>query len=338
MTVWAARLRAWHVPSALGTFVLSNLSAYEVVVYAGRVTPALIAAGAAVPGLVPQYQAVGAWVDGSLSGFGLVRYRAGERRAGVAALVILAHHGERGRSPGQPDGTELNACTELLYAAGAEAAGQGAVSLLARVPDGSPFALAFAETGFVVAVREHAYRLQPAPVPAPAQIRDLRRQAPVDAWDILQLYRAITPAAVQQAESPSPQQWETAPSGLPWPARAVAACERYVVPGPHGLDAWLEILTNAGGGHRLALMVHPRASELVGPIIQFALWRLSDFPARPVRVVVRDHETQLAAGLESAGFVRGGCELLMVKHMAIRIPSEVPGVAFERATGQTGRG
>ncbi len=331
MTSRGARLRPWHVPALLGAFVASNAPGHDVVAFRGRMAPAITTAVATLPNVLPDHRPVGAWVDARLEGFGLVRVGAGHRRSSVVALTIAGRHDEHGRGLAVPAEPDFSVCRELLAALTSQATSQGRVSLVARVPDRSPFASAFEQSGFTVAVRESIYRRQPAPAAASAAIEGLRPQEPADAWDVQQLYRAITPAAVQQAASLSEHAWD-----LPGTVRRrlgrTPQSARYVVPGAQGLDAWLELRSVPRGPHEIALMLHPRAAQLALPAVRFALWRLSDAPQHPVEMVVREHDVQTANGLAATGFEEVSCRLVLAKHLAVRVTSEVPDAALDRAT------
>ena len=92
MSVSSSKLGPWHVPTVVGTFVLANLPRVDVVAYQGRHVPALMAAGAALPAVAPDLQAVGAWTGARLRGFGLLRCAPAARRASVEALTLVAPH------------------------------------------------------------------------------------------------------------------------------------------------------------------------------------------------------------------------------------------------------
>lgn len=331
MTSRGARLRPWHVPAVLSAFLASNAPSHDVVPFRGRMAPAITAALATLPTVRPDHRPVGAWVDARLEGFGLVRVGAGHRRSSVVALTVAGRHDEHGDGLAVPAEPEFNVCRELLGALTTQAAAQGRVSLVARLPDRSPFAAAFEQSGFAVAVRERIYRRQPAPAAVSADMEGLRPQEPADAWDVQQLYRAITPAAVQQAASLGEHAWD-----LPGTVRRrlirTPQAARYVVVGAQGLDAWLEVRSVPGGPHEIALMLHPRAAQLAVPAVQFALWKLSDAPRHPVEIVAREHDVQTPSGLAATGFEEVSCRLVMAKHMAVRVTSEVPDVALDRAT------
>ena len=329
MKVSAGRLRLWRSAGLLGTFLLSNAPAHSIVRYDGRMAPILRAAVASLPLPPGSYEPFGAWVGGRPCGFGLIRRNSVRSRADVVSVATAAGDGAH---EGAPGGLEVDTTAALLRAMADVAATQGVVSLGAAIPDDSPFAAVFEESGFRAAVRERAYTRAPGPARAPTAIAGLRPQQPADAWQICQLYRAITPAAVQQAEGLTADDWDITRGKRGLFGRAGPSPERHVVAGERGLDAWLEIRSDPGGTHRFALMAHPRAADAIGPIVRFALWRLSHSPAALTRVLVRDHEIPLAAGLMEAGFEPAGANRRMIKHLAIRLRAEVPSAAMDRAT------
>ena len=137
-------LGPWHVPTLVGTFVLANLPRVDVVTYHGRHVPALMAAGAALPGVAPDLQAVGAWTGPRLRGFGLLRCAPAARRARVQALTLLAP-----RTPGDaPTPLRLATAEAMLQRLAGCAAAQGRPILVARLWEDSPYLPAFTATGF----------------------------------------------------------------------------------------------------------------------------------------------------------------------------------------------
>ncbi len=329
MTVSAERLRLWRSAGLLGTFLLSNAVTRPVVRYDGRMAPILRAATAALPLLHGPYEPFGAWADGRPCGFGLIRHSNVRSRADVASVATAAGNAGLEGAPGE---LELDTTAALLHAMADLGAAQGVVSLCAAIADDSPFAAVFEESGFRAAVRECAYTRPPGPATEPAEIAGLRPQQPADAWAICQLYRAITPAAVQQAEGLTADDWDIARRNPGLFGRGGRSPELHVVAGERGLDAWLELRSDPDGAHCFALMVHPRAADAIGPIVSFALWRLSRRPAALTRVLVRDHEILLAAGLMEVGFEPAGTNCRMVRHLAVRLRAEVPSAAMDRAT------
>ena len=324
-------LGPWHVPTLVGTFVLANLPRVDVVTYHGRHVPALMAAGAALPGVAPDLQAVGAWTGPRLRGFGLLRCAPAARRARVQALTLLAP-----RTPGDaPTPLRLATAEAMLQRLAVCAAAQGRPILVARLWEDSPYLPAFTATGFSTAATEYEYERSPGPVGDPPAIEGLRAQEAPDAWDVMQLYRAITPAAVQRAEARTMQEMEQPPprtSGLrPW--LSAMDIERNVVADEHGLVAWLELRLDAGESHRLTLMLHPRGNHLAPAMVRWALWRLAAAAPRPVRIGVREAHSPIGAALEALGFTLASTRALMVKDVAERVAARVPGVVLDGAPG-----
>ena len=294
--------------------------------------PILRVVAASLPLLKGPYEAFGAWVDGRPCGFGLSRHHVVSSRAVVVSLTTSAVDAGQDGSLGGPGKLEIDTTARLIAAMSDLAATQGVVSLGTAIPDDSPFAPVFERSGFRAVVREHSYTRAPRPAPEPSQIPCMRLQQPADAWDIFQLYRAITPAAVQQAEGLTADDWDFSPGDRGLLGRSGGAKECHVISGEHGLDGWIDIRTDPDGAHRFELMVHPRARCVIGPIVSFALWRLSHYPVAPTRVLVRDSEVLVAAGLKEAGFEPDGVNRRMVKHLAVRLSAEVPSAALDQAT------
>ena len=160
MTVTSSKLGPWHVPTIVGTFVLANLPRVDVVAYQGRHVPALMAAGAALPTVAPDLQAVGAWTGARLRGFGLLRCAPAARRASVEALTLLAP--QSSNTLGDPAGPlQLDTAEAMLQRLAGCAAAQGRPILVARLREDSPYAPAFAANGFSTAAIEYEYVRSP---------------------------------------------------------------------------------------------------------------------------------------------------------------------------------
>jgi hypothetical protein len=285
-----------------------------------------MALAATLPGLVPDVQGYAAWAGESMAGFALVELVPDRRRANVSVLTIALS--ADGDSPGS---VEQAACTALLERLTADAAARGYVSVFARLPRDSKFREAFGRLGFVSAVSEDVYTRRPAPVANPGPISGLRPAEQADAWDISQLYRTITPAALQLAESPGGERPSVPRRRLSFFGGSRAPQE-FVVDGERGLDGWLQVHPGARGRHTAALMVHPRRAALTRPLLGFAVWSLMDAGRLPVRVVVHAHEDALRRAVEDEGFAKTEERELLVKHMTVRIAAEVPAQALDRAT------
>ena len=334
MNVTSSKLGPWHVPTIVGTFVLANLPRVDVITYQGRHVPALMAAGAALPTVAPDLQAVGAWTGPRLRGFGLLRCAPAARRASVEALTLLAPHAST--TPGEPVGSlELETAEAMLQRLAVCAAAQGRPILVARLREDSPYAPAFAANGFSTAAIEYEYERSPGPVSEAPDIDGLRPQEAPDAWDVMQLYRATTPAAVQRAEARTMEEMEQAPPRSSSLQRWLSdvAVARHVVADEHGLAAWLELRVDAGESHRLTLMLHPRGNHLALSLMHWALWRLGAAAPRPVRIRVREPRSPVGSALESLGFAPANRHALMVKDVAVRAAEQVRGVVLDGAPG-----
>ncbi len=326
MTPSVSRLRPWHAPALARNFILAAGPREHVAPVAGPTPPAVMALAATVPGLVPDVQGYAAWAGDNLVGFALAEFAPDRRRANVSVLTIALSADDIA-----PDSAEIGACGALLERLTADAAALGYVSVFARLPRDSKFREVFGRLGFVGAVSEDVYTRRPAPIANPGPISGLRPVEPADAWEISQLYRTITPAALQLAESPGGERPSVPRRRLPLLGGGRAP-EEFVVDGERGLDGWLRIHPGTRGRHTAALMVHPRRAALTRPLLGFAVWSLLDAGRLPVRVVVHAHEDALRRAVEAEGFARTEERELLVKHMTVRIASEVPAQALDRAT------
>ena len=326
MTLRVSRLRPWHAPALVRTFILAAGPREHVAPVAGPTPPAFTALAATAPGLVPDVQGYAAWVHDSLVGFALAEFVPDRRRATVSVLTIALSDDDVA-----PDSVEQAACADLLKRLTTDAAARGYVSVFARLPRNSRFRDVFGRLGFVGAVDEDVYTRRPGPIANPGAIAGLRPAEQVDAWDISQLYRTITPAALQLAEPPGGERPSVPRRRLPL-LGAGRSPQEFVVDGERGLDGWLRVHPGVRGRHTAALMVHPRRVALTRPLLGFAVWSLMDTGRLPVRVVVHAHEDALRRTVEDEGFTKTEERELLVKHMTVRIAAEVPTQALDRAT------
>ncbi len=333
MNVTSSTLHPWHVPTLLGTFVLANLSRVDVVPYHGRHAPALMAAGAALPGVASDLRAVAAWTGPRIQGFGLIRCAPATRRASVQALTLLGSRASDAAGD-LPSDLQLATADAVLERLAGSAGTAGRTNLVARVWEASPYGAVFEAHGFVTAAIEYEYERPPGPVGEPPVIAGLRSQESPDAWDVMQLYRATTPASVQRAEARTMEELEWVPAGKAGSRPAAPArIERMLVSDEHGLVAWLELRLDAGDAHQLTLMLHPRGYDLPNSLVQWALWRLRSAPSRPARIRILEPQSPIGTALETAGFVPTSARALMVKDVAERVAARVRGVVLDGATG-----
>ncbi|MCY4111467.1 MAG: hypothetical protein OXF96_05960, partial [Chloroflexi bacterium] len=308
----------------------------DVVTYQGRHVPALMAAGAALPTVAPDLQAVGAWTGARLRGFGLLRCAPAARRASVEALTLLAPRVSA--TSGDPAGPlQLETAEAMLQRLAGCAAAQGRPILAARLWENSPYTPAFTAGGFSSAVIEHEYERAPGPVSAAPDIDGLRPQEAPDVWDVMQLYRATTPAAVQRAEARTMEEMEQLPprsAGLwRWRWLSDVAIERHVVADEHGLVAWLELRMDAGESHQLTLMLHPRGHHQARALLHWALWRLGAAAPRLVRIQIREPDSPIGSALDALGFTHANSHALMVREVAVPAAAQVRGVVLDGAPG-----
>ncbi len=293
---------------------------------AGPTPPAFMALAATIPGLVPDVQGYAAWIGDDLLGFALAELVPDRRRANVSVLTIALE-----AEDAAAESVELAACAALIERLTVDAAARGYASVFARLPRSSRFRDLFGRLGFVGAVSEDVYTRRPGPIADPGAISGLRPVEQADAWDVSQLYRTITPAALQLAESPGGERPSIPRRRLPLLGGGRSP-QAFVVDGERGLDGWLRVHPGARGRHTAALMVHPRRADLTRPLLGFAVWTLMDMGRLPVRVVVHAHEDALRRAVQAEGFAKTEERELLVKHMTIRIASEVPVQALDRAT------
>ena len=325
MRLRVSRLRPWHAPALVRNFILAVGPRENVTPVAGPTPPALTALAATLPGLIPDVQGYAVWAGDELHGFALAELAPDRRRANVSALTVARSADDA------PDAVELEAGAALLERLTVDAAARGYVSVFARLPRHSRFREVFGRLGFIGAVSEDVYTRRPGPIADPGTIAGLRPVEQADAWDVSQLYRTITPAALQLAESPGGER-PTLPRRRVSLLGGGHAPQEFVVDGELGLDGWLRVHARTRGRHTAALMVHPRRPALTRQLLRYAVWSLMDAGRLPVRVVVHAHEDALRRAAENESFVKTDERELLVKHMTVRIAAEVPAQALDRAT------
>ena len=332
MTVTVLRLRPWHIRALIGTFVLGTQSFRSVVGFEGLRTLSLRALAYAIPGLIQGKRAYGAWMAGQLVGFLLVECPAKSRRVRVLDLAVVDRLFNKDQGLNNVS-CEKAICETLLTRLSEVAAGDGFISLFVRLAIDSPFVHTFQGLGFVVAVREDVYVRNPRPMGVPHVIEGLRSMEAADAWDVSQLYRAVTPAAVQLADFPDAKlaggfQDHVFDSWLSRRSRefVIGSSEG------RGLDAWVRVTAANHGCHTISLMLHPRNSSSASPLIRFALWRLTQGASIPTRIMVRSHDDVLRRAVEFEGFNLTDTRELMVHQMAVRVHAGSPAQVFDRVT------
>lgn len=206
----------------------------------------------------------------------------------------------------------------------AVAAERGLCSLYASAAEESAELETLSEAGFTVYAHEEILCL-----PSDAPLRsvmgtDVRPERDVDGWAIAQLYRAVTPHLVQQAEL----------VGQPIdPAHPPISGygEGFVLTGQSPDLLGYGYLVSGRRGHWLTLLVAPEAGEQGGQLVDYALTLLNYYPARPVYCAVRHYQNGLFDLLQTRGFRPFSARCCLVKHTAVRVgePARVLVPAWE---------
>jgi hypothetical protein len=186
---------------------------------------------------------------------------------------------------------------------------RGCQRVYARLVDGAPELDLFWQLGFSAYARQRVYQQAPAPRSADTARPALwRAQRSRDIWSVGQLYGAVTPRLVQQAEN-LPQNNYLAPyrdsfgSGID---------RRYVWSEHDEASAALRVIR----GHDacwLKLMLHPQFLDRADDLLRDAL-RLAPAQCARVYVSVREYQSEIEGAILRAGFRWFATEMLMVKH------------------------
>jgi hypothetical protein len=198
--------------------------------------------------------------------------------------------------------------------------------LFANVPEDADELEIFRQIGFYRVTTEESFSLPLSERGSvPPLLAALRPAESRDAFPILQLYSAITPRNVQQAEGLTARDY--APPGGPmsrWLQRLGLTQDSpdttwaWVAEADAKLFGWLRLRWREGRC-RMSFLIHPD--------------KRSDFPAmrdyvvgmaratRPcvLGVQVRDYEQEMVPQFEEIGFQSNGKSLLLVKHIAVQV-------------------
>ncbi len=171
----------------------------------------------------------------------------------------------------------------------------------------------------------------------------LRKQTNTDAWDLMQLYSAVTPPAVQRAEALNSRYWRK--SALPRPLALSRGPleDAYVWPDigsggkKGGLGGYIEMLTGSRG-HWVTTVFRPDAANrsVCPQAFDFMLWKAARYGSNPVYCGVRDYQADVEGLLEDRGFHPLSEQALLVKYLARPIEVRQPALApfLARNTGE----
>ncbi|MCC6313525.1 MAG: hypothetical protein IT337_05895 [Thermomicrobiales bacterium] len=136
-----------------------------------------------------------------------------------------------------------------------------------------------------------------------------RLQTLADTWAVHQLYSAIVPRDVQDAEALTSRRWETGPER----GRGRGPIAGWVFEDDHQLVGAVRSLT-VGSTHAIEVLIHPERRELTGVILDGALASLAPHGARRVYCAVRGYQGELAGPLQERGFLAAYEQELFVRY------------------------
>lgn len=204
--------------------------------------------------------------------------------------------------------------TRLLTHAVSAAGERGLQRVFASVPEQSEALHVMISTGFSVYAREEIYCLVPDAHPQATAGEAIRPERSADAWYVSQLFREVVPHLVQQAEALTASKGVSSANGLLSDERG----EGFVLTGDSGVVGYGHLLPGRTG-HWLTLIVHPRAYDQAGGLLDYGLALLNYYPARPVYCAVREYQGAVRAPLQDRGFEQVSRQCRLVKHTTVRV-------------------
>ncbi len=227
----------------------------------------------------------------------------------------------------------------LLVAEAIRQAGErGVTRLFAKIAVDAPYEDLFREVGFTVFTHERIWGnlYLTGGDEGEARRGPLRTVERHDAFDLLQLYRQVTPRVVQQAEALTSKQWQPgarvvlgglAARALVWDNAAAAPESTYA---PHGLGGWIRLLSGPRG-HWITTMYRPEQRGIASAAVDYTLWLARKNAPKPTYVALREYQAELEPLLEERGFHLLSEQALLVKYTAVLAPQVSPAFALQRA-------
>lgn len=194
----------------------------------------------------------------------------------------------------------------------------GVQRVYARVLDGAHELELFWQLGFSAYARERAYRRTEMPnYDKPLNEPLWRPQRSRDIWNVGQLYAAVTPKLVQQAENLPQSDYLT-----PYRDSFGSSIDRrFVWSDKDELRAALRLIRGQGSCW-LKLMVNPHALDRADDLLQDAM-RLVPLHTERLYVSIREYQSELEGAIMRAGFSWLATEMLMVKHTTVLIKKPI---------------
>jgi hypothetical protein len=156
-----------------------------------------------------------------------------------------------------------------------------------------------------------------------------------DTFDLSQLYRQVTPRAVQQAEALTSKQWHpgsrVAVGGLAarafvWDTASVPHDSTFA---PHGIGGWVRLLTGPRG-HWITTLFRPEQRGTAQDAVDYILWMARKSAPKPTYVALREYQVELEPLLEDRGFHLLTEQALLVKYTAVLDRQGAPAFALQR--------
>jgi len=247
--------------------------------------------------------------EGLMEGFVQMR----ERRARPEADVLFI-------APALAGDADSRVWHHLLTHVCRQAGGHGIERLFVRLPKGGEETHLFSQVGFSIYTREDLFRLNSGKLAeidpsSSAAIRSCRSE---DAVILHQLYAAVAPRLVQQAENVTVRDRLYPPEV--WPVTSDR--QGYVLERNGEIVGCLSVRPGRIG-HWLRVLLHPQAYDHAGDLLAHGLAALRDAPSGPIYCGVREYQGGLRAVLEDVGFDLLVSRALMVKHTTVRIADPV---------------
>jgi hypothetical protein len=214
------------------------------------------------------------------------------------------------------DTDQATALTSILAALGEAVALHGAQRLQARMERRSTAVDAVVRAGFAAYSYESVYVLQsPSGRATTAAATPLRLQEARDAWGVYQLYCAVTPRIVQQAEGMDASHWDA--SSLAASALQKVGEKRWVLDVDGEILGYVQVTRL---DRRLQLLLHPKAYHLARQMIAGSTSELRG--TRPIHCCVPEYQGELGRSLEEEGFAFIDTQVVLSKQLAGLVRNE----------------
>lgn len=214
-------------------------------------------------------------------------------------------------------------CQKLVRDICRIASHESILRLYAQTQESTKAANCFRSMGFEIYAREQIWRLNLSAALSLDSTMAVRPLATRDTMPLHQLYRRVTPPAVQAAEG----QLVVGDAGV----RSWALESVYVWENQSQLTGYIGF-SSGTRGYVLRVIVHPAAAQGAESLLAHALQLIGSPAEQPVYIVVRDYESGIRPLLQVHECELMGQQALMVKNLAIRLsePALKLGAAYEQ--------